>query len=73
MNSIESRKPLTQREREVMSYVAQGMTNPQIADILFITRHTVKAHVSSALYKLNVKSRFDAALIFLNIKKNFTE
>ncbi len=67
MYKINPNKELTSREKEVMSYVVKGMTNPQIADKLFITTHTVKAHVSSALYKLNVKNRFDATLKLLKL------
>ncbi len=70
MSNFKLKNELTPREIEVMSYVVKGMSNPQIADKLFITKHTVKAHVSSALYKLNVKSRWAAAMIMLNMKND---
>jgi DNA-binding NarL/FixJ family response regulator len=42
--------------------VAHGRTNEQISGELFVTEQTVKAHVSSILKKLGVKSRTQAAL-----------
>lgn len=67
MEEILPNKKLTPREAEVMSYVVKGMTNPQIADKLIITTHTVKAHVASALSKLHAKNRFDAAMLLLKL------
>ena len=52
---------LTAREREVLELVAQGMTNRQIADTLFISVHTAGIHVSRILGKLDVASRTEAA------------
>ena len=42
---------LTEREMEVLSLIVEGLSNPQIADRLFITRATAKAHVHSILQK----------------------
>ena len=53
---------LTQREIEVLKYLIHGYTNRQIAEMLFITPFTVKAHVSSILHKTGVKNRLDLAL-----------
>jgi NarL family two-component system response regulator LiaR len=52
---------LTEREMEVLNLVVQGQSNQQIADALFITIATVKAHVSSILSKLQVSSRAEAS------------
>jgi len=51
---------LTEREREVLGLVVQGQSNQQIADALFISLATVKAHISSILSKLQVSSRAEA-------------
>jgi len=51
---------LTEREREVLNLVVQGNSNQQIADVLFISLATVKAHISSILSKLQVSSRAEA-------------
>ena len=48
---------LTAREVEVLRLVAQGLTNPQIAEELTISVHTVNAHVRALFNKLNVNSR----------------
>ena len=53
---------LTARELEVLQYVAQGKTNKEIAKILAITDHTVKAHIASILRKIGVKNRLEASL-----------
>ena len=53
---------LTEREQDVLYYLSQGLTNKQIGEILNISYHTVKAHISVILEKLNCKNRTDAAL-----------
>ena len=55
-------EPLTNRENEVLSLLAQGKANKEIADILSIADRTVKTHVSSILAKLGMQSRTQAAL-----------
>jgi DNA-binding NarL/FixJ family response regulator len=54
---------LTPREREVLALVADGCTNPQIAQALFISARTAGIHVSNILAKLGVASRGEAAAI----------
>jgi NarL family two-component system response regulator LiaR len=51
---------LTEREREVLSLLVEGRTNPEIANFLVITKSTVKFHVSSILHKLQVSTRTEA-------------
>jgi len=54
---------LTEREREVLALVAQGLSNQQIADSLVISERTARTHVSNILGKLGVASRTQAALL----------
>ena len=54
------RGPLTDRELEVLSLLAQGLPNKQIAAALGISEHTVKFHVSSIYGKLNATNRTEA-------------
>jgi DNA-binding NarL/FixJ family response regulator len=50
---------LTEREREVITLIAQGLKNKQIADRLFISQTTVTHHLSSIYSKLNVSDRLE--------------
>ena len=53
---------LTERELDVLELMVEGLSNPQIADKLFITRATAKAHVHSILQKLCVSTRTQATV-----------
>jgi DNA-binding NarL/FixJ family response regulator len=53
---------LTERELEVLSLMAAGHDNAEIADRLYISPHTVKTHVSTILDKLGVDNRVQAAV-----------
>jgi DNA-binding NarL/FixJ family response regulator len=55
--------PLTQRERQILTYVADGNTNKQIAHILKISEQTIKNHVSAILRKLNANDRAHAVVL----------
>ncbi len=55
-----SRGPLTERELEVLSLLAKGLPNKQIALALGISEHTIKFHVSSIYSKLNATNRTEA-------------
>jgi len=54
---------LTRREREVLRRVAEGLTNRQIAERLFVSEHTIHRHVTSILRKLDLPSRTAAAAL----------
>jgi len=54
--------PLTERERQVLTLVAEGASNRTIAEALFISERTARTHVSNILMKLGLRSRTQAAL-----------
>ncbi|MFI7078460.1 response regulator [Micromonospora sp. NPDC049903] len=53
---------LTEREQEVLRLVAQGYSNREIAEVLFLAEGTVKNHVSTILTKLGARDRTNAVL-----------
>ncbi len=56
---------LTEREREVLALMVDGLNNTEIADKLIVSRSTVKFHVSNILSKLHVSSRTEAVVFAL--------
>lgn len=52
---------LTERERDVMMLAYEGLTNPDIAEKLYISRHTVKRHMHNIFEKLDVSTRMELA------------
>lgn len=64
-------RSLTKREYEVLTLIAEGLNNKDIADKLFISEKTVKNHVSSIFKKIGVNDRIQAAIFAFknNIKK----
>ena len=56
---------LTPREREVLALMAEGLSNPDIAERLVVSRSTAKAHVSNILSKLGVSNRAEAIALTL--------
>ena len=62
---------VSRREKEVLQLIVDGLTNPQIADKLFISLHTVDSHRKNLLAKFNVNNT--ASLIRVAIKNNLVE
>ena len=60
-----SEESLTEREREVLSLIAEGKNNREIAEQLVISEKTVKTHVSNILNKLHLDDRTQAAIYAL--------
>ena len=67
-NPQHSNYHLTHREKDVLSYLIQGLSNEEIAQELYVTIATVKAHLSSIFGKFCVKNRTQA--IVMAIKEN---
>ncbi|KFX07784.1 transcriptional regulator NarP [Pectobacterium betavasculorum] len=59
---------LTERELDVLQEVASGLSNKQIAAVLYISEETVKVHIRNMLRKLNVRSRVAAAVLYLETR-----
>jgi len=62
MNSTTQIEPLTEREHEVLSLIAHGASNRQVAEKLYLTEGTVKNHMTNILGKLGVRDRTQAVL-----------
>ena len=58
--------PLTKRETQILTYVAEGNSNKEIARILSISEQTIKNHVSAILRKLNANDRAHAVTLALH-------
>lgn len=55
---------ITDREQEIMAFLLQGYSNPQIAEKLFISLSTVKSHLRNIYPKIGVKSRYELIVHF---------
>ncbi len=61
LDRVEFVEPLSEREREVLQLLADGLTNQDVADRLVLSLHTVKAHARNIYAKLGVSNRTQAA------------
>src|SRR5688572_3874832 len=61
-------KSLTEQERKILTYIADGLTNRQIAAQMFLAEKTVKNYVSSLLAKLGLERRTQAAILAVKLK-----
>ncbi|WP_212842571.1 response regulator transcription factor [Catellatospora sp. IY07-71] len=62
-------KSLTEQERKILGYVADGLTNRQIAAQMFLAEKTVKNYVSSLLAKLGLERRTQAAILAVKLRE----
>jgi NarL family two-component system response regulator LiaR len=60
-----AREPLSSREMEVLSLIARGLSNKEIASQLNLSEHTVNSHIGNILKKLHLANRTQAALYAL--------
>jgi DNA-binding NarL/FixJ family response regulator len=63
--ATKTQKGLSNREREIMDLLAQGLTGEQVADRLFLSSETVKTHIRNAMAKLEASTRVHAIAIAL--------
>jgi two-component system response regulator DevR len=59
---------LTPQERRILDLIAEGRTNRQIADSMFLAEHTVKNYITGLLRKLKMSSRTEAAIYATKLK-----
>jgi DNA-binding CsgD family transcriptional regulator len=63
LDRMSEKGPLSDREREVLSYAAQGKSNKQIGNLIGLSESTVKNHFSSTLRKLHANDRTHAVIV----------
>jgi two-component system, NarL family, response regulator DevR len=62
-------KSLTEQERKILSLIAEGLTNRQIADQMHLAEKTVKNYVSNLLAKLGMHRRTEAAVFYTQVER----
>ena len=63
--SVRDISALSEREKEILLLLAQGMSNKEIADHLVISINTTKTHLTNIYRKIDVQSRTEATLVAL--------
>jgi len=66
---VYNKSGLSPIEIKILQLVAEGMDNVEIANTLYISRHTVKAHLTSAYRKLDASNRANA--VYVAMKKQY--
>ena len=60
-DEAEPQRKLSNREHDVLKHLADGLSNPEVAAVLHLSRHTVKQHTTAVYRKLGVRNRAEAA------------
>jgi DNA-binding CsgD family transcriptional regulator len=68
-DGMPKRERLTRRERDVLHWVAQGLSNRDVGERLAIAEHTVEAHLKSIFNKLDVHNRAAATKYYWTVLK----
>lgn len=72
LNNIgEVMKRLTEREKTILNLMKDGFENNKIAEMIYVSKHTVKAHISSIIKKLEAKNRTNA--VYIAAKQEFSK
>ena len=64
---------LSYREREILGLVAEGVSNREIGELLFLSEKTVKTHLASIFRKLGVANRTEAATFYVRASSSSGE
>lgn len=67
---LQKRFQLTRREAEVALLVAERTSTQEIADMLFVTRHTVRRHIEKVMLKMGVSRRTDVRHVLVAMKRD---
>ncbi|OUC11837.1 MAG: DNA-binding response regulator [Alkalinema sp. CACIAM 70d] len=69
-DTLHSLESLTPREQEILQWIAQGASNREIAQQLYISEKTVKNHITNILSRLGLRDRTQAAILVHSLSKN---
>ncbi len=61
---------LTNSERKILVFLAEGLNNKEISKQVFCSVSTVKSHLENIYFKLNVKNRVQAAVLFTKMEQS---
>ena len=64
----ENKKIFTERELEVLEFLVQGKTNDEIAELLIVSKSTIKAHIRSLYRKPDTKNRVETVVKALKLE-----
>lgn len=71
LREVKQMDKLTEREITVLKLIMEGYANRQISKRIYISTHTVKAHIGSIMRKLNAKNRTNA--VYIALKNNLLD